>query len=579
MTRPFARHTLLPAEDLPPKGFAAFAKGHLAAALATLLALVLFGVFAGAVRVPEWTIASGTILAAITIALIDRSGRRTLARIISALSFALLISVLAAFTGGIESPFLVWFALAPINAALERDRLQIILAALAAAAGAGANMWLGTEALLPLPAVPEAYAGLVAALSAFGAIACATLSAFGIEAAERRQTRRAEEGEARFRVLAEEGVDLITRHDPDGTINFASPASLTLLGRPPRDLVNLSPLALVHPADNARLRQALERASQHGEAASVDLRFIHANGEAVYTELRCRPIAPEKGQGWRGFGVIAVTRDMTERRRHEVELTQARDSAEAANRAKSRFLANMSHELRTPLNAIIGFSDVMRAEMFGALGNARYREYAGLIHDSGQHLLDLIADVLDMSKIEAGKYELAFAVVDLPGLIGQVMETMRLAAERAGVRLSADVPDPCPKLKADRRALRQILLNLLSNAVKFTPRGGEVGLTLRSADGGVSLVIHDSGIGIAPADLARLGRPFEQASGAYERKESGTGLGLALVKSLTEMHGGTMKIESALGHGTQVELSFPVEGPAMREASAGNVVAISRKRA
>ncbi|HZZ87266.1 MAG TPA: ATP-binding protein [Caulobacteraceae bacterium] len=235
--------------------------------------------------------------------------------------------------------------------------------------------------------------------------------------------------------------------------------------------------------------------------------------------------------------------------------------AEAANQAKSEFLANMSHELRTPLNAINGFSEMMLGEMFGPLGDARYKDYIQDILNSGQHLLALINDVLDMSKIEAGKMNLRFEPVRLDELAEDAMRLIKNRAETAGLRVAIDVP-ALPEVDGDYRALKQVLLNLLSNAVKFTPRGGVITLMAegrRDAMGDrVKISVRDTGIGIAPHDLARLARPFEQIESQQSKTQQGTGLGLALSKSLIEMHGGMLEIESQPGAGTTVSFLLPV---------------------
>ena len=258
--------------------------------------------------------------------------------------------------------------------------------------------------------------------------------------------------------------------------------------------------------------------------------------------------------------VAAPSADMEQRlaaaesARREAEI--GREKAEADADARARFLANMSHELRTPLNAIMGFSDIMRAKMFGDLA-PKYAEYAGLIHESGGHLLDLINDVLDMSKLEAKRYELSHEVLDAREALNAALRIMRLQADDAGVKLRAVLPPDPLMVDADRRALKQIVLNLLSNAVKFTPRAGTVILTAKAVGGALELVVADTGMGIADADLKRIGQPYEQAGEASDRAR-GTGLGLSLVDALAQLHGGAMTIESRLGEGTAVTVRLPV---------------------
>ena len=245
-------------------------------------------------------------------------------------------------------------------------------------------------------------------------------------------------------------------------------------------------------------------------------------------------------------------------RKYEAEKVRA----ESANKAKSEFLANMSHELRTPLNAINGFSEIMVQEMFGPLGDARYKGYSQDILSSGQHLLALINDILDMSKIEAGKMNLKFEPLSLEDVTEDAVRLVRNRAETAGLALTIDFPPHLPEIEADYRAIKQVLLNLLSNAIKFTPRGGRV--TVR-AEGRhdpfgerIRVSVQDTGIGIAPDDLARLAQPFEQVENQHSKTTQGTGLGLALTKSLVEMHGGAIDMQSAPGEGTMVSFSIPI---------------------
>ncbi len=231
--------------------------------------------------------------------------------------------------------------------------------------------------------------------------------------------------------------------------------------------------------------------------------------------------------------------------------------AEDANQAKSKFLANMSHELRTPLNAIIGFSEIMESGMFGPLGADKYQEYCSDIHDSGEYLLDVINDILDMSKIEAGRIRLDFEDLELDSLLAESMRVVAARADDKNLELKSRI-SPELNLRADHRALKQIALNLLSNAVKFTPAGGRVTVRGRSAQDCVVLSIADNGIGIARDALAKLGRPFEQVESQLTKSHQGSGLGLAIAKSLVELHGGRMRIRSALGRGTLVVVRLPL---------------------
>jgi two-component system cell cycle sensor histidine kinase PleC len=237
---------------------------------------------------------------------------------------------------------------------------------------------------------------------------------------------------------------------------------------------------------------------------------------------------------------------------------EARLRAEEANHAKSRFLATMSHELRTPLNAILGFSEIMRSEILGPHQNQTYKEYANDIHKSGQHLLNLINEVLDISRIEAGRYELHEAPVALADVVEDCQRLMRLRAESKGLKIVEEFEPDLPKLWADERALRQICLNLLSNAIKFTPAGGIITLSIgRTPKGGQFLSVKDTGPGIPEEEMPRVLRSFGQGSLAHQTAEGGTGLGLPITKGLTELHDGTFELKSKLRYGTEVIVAFP----------------------
>ena len=370
------------------------------------------------------------------------------------------------------------------------------------------------------------------------------------------------EAEARYRVMMEEASDIIMLYGESGRVEFVSSALERILGRSIREFDDLGFLSIIHPADRAEAESIAVRPPP-GETRTATYRARHVDGHYVWIEVTVRSVHDEVSGEFRHL--VAVSRDVTQRRRQELEMIAAREAAEAASRAKSSFLANMSHELRTPLNAILGFTDIMRDEMFGPVANPRYREYIALIHSSGQLLLDLIGDVLDMAKIEAGKLELNLEQTNVSDLLDECTHFMSERATRAGVTLRADTRGVV--CSADPRALRQIVLNLLSNAIKFTQPGGSVVLRNSSAAGRVRIDVADTGIGIAAEDLPRLAHPFEQVCSEATLAKKGTGLGLALVRALAEKHGGSFRIESVPARGTTVTVEFPQTQPAASQAA------------
>ncbi|MEQ8604437.1 MAG: PAS-domain containing protein [Marivibrio sp.] len=299
------------------------------------------------------------------------------------------------------------------------------------------------------------------------------------------------------------------------------------------------------------LAERLRRRREVYAARAYHREELHpTNGRVIEMEIH-----PD-GRG----GLVVTYTDVTERRLAERQLIKAKEEAEIANHAKSQFLASMTHELRTPLNAVIGFAEVLRDELYGPLGARQYRDFANDIYQGGQHLLEMINDILDLSKIEANRRELTSEAITLPALIDGVMRMVRQRAAEAGVRLHRDLPRALPDLYAEDKSMRQMLINLLSNAIKFTPKGGRVVVRAeQTADGALHLIVADDGVGMREEEIPIALAPFQQIDSALSRRHQGTGLGLPLVKSLIELHDGRLEIDSVPEEGTTVTLVFPAE--------------------
>jgi PAS domain S-box-containing protein len=365
--------------------------------------------------------------------------------------------------------------------------------------------------------------------------------------------------EARLRDFAETASDWFWETDLMQRIVFVSD-KLTAHGVDPRDWLgrSLGEICVSSNTEPDKLGSYLSLLRECASFRDLTLQFAVGREEGAdelrYVSMSAKAVRAPDGafQGYRGVG-----RDVTSTITNAKMLKEAVERAEVANRSKSQFLANMSHELRTPLNAILGFSDVMRLGMMNEEAPA-HRSYAADIHSSGAHLLELINDLLDLAKIEAGKMELSEERIEVAGLVGEVSTIMADQIARAGLTLAHRLDAGLPQLIVDARSFRQMLFNLLSNAIKFSSDGGHVTIALaRAASGAIRLSVSDTGIGIAARDLPRLMEPFAQVDNALSRRHRGTGLGLTLVRTLAELHGGQLTIESQLGRGTKVHVDLP----------------------
>lgn len=370
----------------------------------------------------------------------------------------------------------------------------------------------------------------------------------------RESEEQARKSDDRYRALVNLLPDAVYVHR-DGVIVLSNEAANSLFGASSsEDLIGLTLLELTHPDYHDTVRQRANLLAQPG-ARTVFMRQKRQrlDGSWFWAEVAAAAMQWEDARGG-----IVVIRDITEQIQAEELLLASKESAELANRAKTEFLANISHELRTPLNAIIGFSDLMQREMFGPVGSPQYADYIRDIYQSGSHLHDVINDILDLSKIEAGKMDLREEIFDPGTVIERCLRVVAPRAEENGLKLRENIGSDLPNIRGDERKFKQILINLLSNAVKFTGKGGEVSVTAGgSASGGLTIVVADTGVGMGAEQIVQALMPFGQVDSALSRKHEGTGLGLPLTNSLVDLHGGKMDVDSAPGKGTSVTVWLP----------------------
>ena len=555
----------------------AFIAPRLLGSIAALAALPIYIALRGAPGPLEVLVFAWLVLPMLTAYYLSRTGQYESAHVLSSLALTGLVTAVAAGTGGIGSFAAIWLVIVPLEASLSASRRVVALASTFAFVAAGLLHFLGNADMLPQPESSGAAAGAFAALGVISAVLYATGLALGAESLARTSFWLLYAEEDRYRLLARNMTDVITRHGRNGAVLFASPAAETLFGAQVSDLHGHRLFDRVHVADRPAYLTALADAASLGEAQSVEFRVRRdvpdatppvASNEFVWVEMRCRrvdqavtgakPAEPE---------VVAVMRDVTERKNQEEALERARAEADHANAAKGKFLANMSHELRTPLNAIIGFSDMLINEERMRLDGPRRQEYAKLINDSGNHLLTVVNGILDMSKLETGDFEISPEPFAPAQVIGNCCDLLALKARETGIELIKRLPDSLPELVADKRSFKQILLNLISNAVKFTERGGRVTVSATAELSEIVLTVEDTGVGISADDLPKIGRPFFQARGTYDRRHDGTGLGLSIVRGLVDLHGGGFEVMSEVGKGTRFTVRLPWNCESARPAA------------
>jgi two-component system, cell cycle sensor histidine kinase DivJ len=542
----------------------AFIAPRLIGSFAALASFPVFVAVRGVPSVLEVGVFAWLVAPILTAYFLSRTGRYEAAHVLSSLALTGLVLAVALSTGGIASFAAIWLVIVPLEASLSASRRVVALASIFALVAAGTLLIGSAWGLLPPPGSTVNEHGALAALGVVSAALYATGLALGAESLARTSVWLLYAEEDRYRLLARNMTDVITRHGKNGAVLFVSPAAESLFGVKPAALTGHGLFDHVHVADRPAFLTALADASSHSEDRSVEFRIRRGDdgplgGSFVWVEMRCRPLNEANTRATTGESeVVAVLRDISERKTHEQAIEVARAEQERASLSKSRFLATMSHELRTPLNAIIGFSEMLTKENL-VVQPERRLEYARLINESGHHLLSVVNGILDMSKMETGNFEITPEPFAPAPVITGCCDLLALKARDAGVEIKSRVQDDLPEIVGDRRAFNQILINLMSNAIKFTPRGGRVTVSAHRNGNKIDVSVEDTGVGIGEADLPRLGEAFFQARGTYDRRHDGTGLGLSIVKGLVKLHCGDIDIRSRLGEGTRVTVSLPID--------------------
>ena len=550
-------HPAAKADALTVARHRAFIAPRLIGSLLALASVPIYLVLRGVPSLLELAV-FGWLLAPILLAyFLSRTGRYESAHVLSSLLLTALVFTVAWRTGGIASFAAVWLVVVPLDAAFSASRRVVVLATGLALTAAGSLALLTSAHLLPVSMLAADSAGALTVLGIVSAaLYCAGL-ALGAEVLTRTSAWLLNAEEDRYRLLAGNMTDVIARYGSNGSVLFVSPAAETLFNVRAGELMGHGLFDRVHIADRPAYLTALADAAAQNEPRSLEFRIRRGEGEGPYfiwVEMRCQAADADEGAS----EVVAVLRDISERKTHEQAMDIAQREQERANAAKSRFLATMSHELRTPLNAIIGFSEMLADESI-VVDPARRKEYARLINDSGRHLLAVVNGILDVSRMETGNFEITPEPFAPAQAIVNCCDLLALKAREAGIEIRTRIAPHLPELTADRRAFNQILINLIANAIKFTPRDGRVIVSVHCEGAKLVLSVEDTGVGIGEDDLRRVGEAFFQARGSYDRRHDGTGLGLSIVKGLVRLHDGEVDIASRLGNGTRVTITLPLD--------------------
>ena len=501
-------------------------------------------------------------------ALLAASGRATgPIEVVALLAATISLAALIAASGGIVSPMMAMLAALPVEALLLRRTRKAVAVGLTASAAALA-LQQGLSAAFDMTA-PSVWCWLLPL--AYAAVLVPRLTAIfrsNVEA----------DGEFQFNRMEDLIGGVLVSFNRSGEVVDLSSSAGAMFGVPSELLLGAGLFERVHVADRVQYLCAVSDMSADAVSRSMQVRLRlpkqeEAAGAGAYRLFFINLVR-------QGDGFVAAIRNVDELASLRAELDAAREAADEGEIAKGRFLAAVSHELRTPLNSIIGFSDMLLHEMFGPFQDARQREYVGVVRDAGHHLLSVVNSMLDTSKIESGTYATNPESFRFREAVEVCHAMLSVQATGKSIDFTTDIAPDVGEVRADRQAVRQMLINLASNALKFTPDGGAVAIGARRAGTRLNFWVSDNGIGIAEEDLANLGKPFTQIQSDYTRHFEGTGLGLSLVKGLVALHEGSMTVESAPGQGTTVTISLPLDGPGRQKLGGrGVLVALPSKRA
>lgn len=486
--------------------------------------------------------------------LVAATGRAAAIGVAALAVAAAAVAAIVAAAGGLTSPAAMLFATLPLEAAWAwRTRKAAVLGAIAAVTSVALVIFLNASPLAQ-GAAASAWHWLLPIAWA------ATLLMRATDIIGRGAPAQVDKAAGGLEAIV---PAVVLRIEDSGDVVEVSERARAMLRLQPELLFGTAFFDRIHIADRVGYLCALADIREGADLSSVEMRLRLPRRSEEQAGDNFQPFALEMMRE-PGGAIVAMLRENDTVAELRDGLARAADAAKAAEMAKSNFLAAVSHELRTPLNAIIGFSDMLLHEMFGPFQEPRQKEYVGIVRDSGQHLLDVVNSILDVSKIESGCYAINPEPFRFRDAVDMCASMMALQAQAKALNISIDLAAGTGEVKADRRAVQQMLINLVSNAVKFTPDGGKVEIGAKRLGSRLHFWVSDTGIGIAEEHLSRLGTPFMQIQNDYTRRFEGTGLGLSLVKGLVALHEGTMSIESAPEEGTKVTISLPVDGPALQ---------------